>query len=131
MLRGEYPQIWVCARCMPNFQAGLDKAGCGITKYSSSHSFNPLLLSKSAVNLSIQKVGDVTSLPSLELEHPPLVYICPNFIPLLYFVQCTKPVFRRERLCVLKDISFRIHPLQTERIFKGTTFAEETVPKYG
>ena len=39
------------------FQAGLEKAGCGITKYSSSHSFNPLLLSKSAVNLSVQKVG--------------------------------------------------------------------------
>ena len=47
------------------FQAGLEKAGCGITKYSSSHSFNPLLLSKSAVNLSVQKVGGV---PSLELE---------------------------------------------------------------
>ena len=74
-------------------------------------------------------MGDVTSLPSLELEHPPLVYICPNFIPLLYFVQCTKTVFRQERLCVLKDISFRIHPLRTERIFKGTAFAEETAPK--
>lgn len=37
-------------------QAGLDRSGCGITKYSSSHSFNPLLLSKSAANLSVQKV---------------------------------------------------------------------------
>ena len=50
---------WVLL-CMPAVQAGLEKAGCGITKYSSSHSFNPLLLSKSAVNLSVQKVGDTT-----------------------------------------------------------------------
>ena len=58
------------------FQVGLEKAGCGITKYSSSHSFNPLLLSKSAVNLSVQKVGGV---PSLELEfaHPDPCPTCP------------------------------------------------------
>jgi len=37
------------------YKAGLDRSGCGITKYSSSHSFNPLLLSKSAANLSVQK----------------------------------------------------------------------------
>jgi len=39
------------------YKAGLDKSGCGITKYSSSHSFNPLLLSKSATtaNLALQK----------------------------------------------------------------------------
>ena len=83
---GEYPQIcarWVCARCMPTFQAGLDKAGCGITKYSSSHSFNPLLLSKSAVNLSIQKVGDVTSLPSLEIEQRPILLLCIS-VPTLF-----------------------------------------------
>ena len=29
---------------------------CGITKYSASHSFNPLLLSKSTQNLSVKKV---------------------------------------------------------------------------
>jgi len=44
-----------CSLASQEAKAGLDKAGCGITKYSSSHSFNPLLLSKSAVNLSIQK----------------------------------------------------------------------------
>lgn len=73
---------------MPNFQAGLDKAGCGITKYSSSHSFNPLLLSKSAVNLSIQKVGDVTSLPSLELEQTPILLLCISVPTLFPFVFC-------------------------------------------
>ena len=44
------------------FQGGLTKStgggieGCGITKYSGSHSFNPLLLSKSSNNLSVKKV---------------------------------------------------------------------------
>merc|ERR1712106_133517 len=39
------------------YKAGLatSASGCGITKYSSSHSFNPLLLSKSAHNLSVKK----------------------------------------------------------------------------
>jgi len=43
------------------YKAGLDKSGCGITKYSSSHSFNPLLLSKSAANLSVKKDGSSSS----------------------------------------------------------------------
>ena len=48
--------------CMVWFQGGLTKStgggieGCGITKYSGSHSFNPLLLSKSSNNLSVKKV---------------------------------------------------------------------------
>jgi len=39
------------------YKAGLasSASGCGITKYSSAHSFNPLLLSKSAHNLSVKK----------------------------------------------------------------------------
>ena len=35
---------------------GLEAEGCGITKYSSAHSFNPLLASKSTQNLSVKKV---------------------------------------------------------------------------
>ena len=35
---------------------GLETEGCGITKYSSAHSFNPLLVSKSTQNLSVKKV---------------------------------------------------------------------------
>ena len=35
---------------------GLEAEGCGITKYSSAHSFNPLLVSKSTQNLSVKKV---------------------------------------------------------------------------
>jgi len=44
-----------------SYKAGLTKStgggieGCGITKYSGSHSFNPLLMSKSSQNLSIKK----------------------------------------------------------------------------
>ena len=62
------------------FQVGLEKAGCGITKYSSSHSFNPLLLSKSAVNLSVQKVGAATRECSPFQWNPPR---CPYASPLL------------------------------------------------
>lgn len=43
------------------YKAGLDKSGCGITKYSSSHSFNPLLMSKSAANISIKKDSSPSS----------------------------------------------------------------------
>ena len=69
------------------FQAGLEKAGCGITKYSSSHSFNPLLLSKSAVNLSVQKVGDKACLLSLDLNQTPAGVHKPHpLIPLIYFL---------------------------------------------
>jgi len=46
-----------------SYKAGLTKStgggieGCGITKYSGSHSFNPLLVSKSSSNLSIRKAN--------------------------------------------------------------------------
>ena len=38
---------------------------CGITKYSASHSFNPLLISKSTQNLSIKKVEKTPCVSSL------------------------------------------------------------------
>jgi len=49
------------------YKAGLatSASGCGITKYSSSHSFNPLLLSKSAHNLSVKK-GSPSDGPHLQ-----------------------------------------------------------------
>merc|ERR1712106_1197380 len=49
------------------YKAGLatSASGCGITKYSGSHSFNPLLLSKSAHNLSIKK-GSPSDGPHLQ-----------------------------------------------------------------
>jgi hypothetical protein len=37
-------------------QRSLSTGGCSITKYSSSHSFNPLMSSKSELNLSAKKV---------------------------------------------------------------------------
>jgi len=46
-----------------SYKAGLTKStgggieGCGITKYSGSHSFNPLLVSKSSSNLSLRKAN--------------------------------------------------------------------------
>jgi len=40
--------------------------GCSITKYSSSHSFNPLLSSKSEHNLSIKKDGNKSNTSTLQ-----------------------------------------------------------------
>jgi hypothetical protein len=41
----------------PPLQRSQSTSGCSITKYSSSHSFNPLMSSKSELNLSAKKVS--------------------------------------------------------------------------
>ena len=43
---------WMC--CSSTFEIQAHKAGCSITRYSSAHSFNPLVSSKSEHNLSSQ-----------------------------------------------------------------------------
>ena len=65
---------------------GLEAEGCGITKYSSAHSFNPLLVSKSTQNLSVKKVD-------FSPEKIPFYFCFPFFHAEMSRIVQTTPVF--------------------------------------